>query len=362
MGRASGQYAQAASPDAVSPVLLLRVLEMPSISNPEEKTSGYFADSEEFLSFFDEAGTPEAYLPVGLSFDKVSCDNGNKVVSFVLKLDNVSRDFCALASQVQIKGCRVELLSAFREDLSDPEAAQTIMAGSIQGWSITEYSIEADVTAPLNLPMRTPQRLYWPRCHWRFGGQECSYWGTPGTTDLSTQGNAISGGYESSSYTPAKAFDDSLSSKWSSSQTGSNVSGNAYIGQTGLLQKIRKITLKNDDTSDDIVSAVKVQWREGGGAWQDVASFSLDTGTNVVNTLFLPDYGATGTHDIRILADANPSDRWQVFEVEMFGISEVATTCDKTFETCKAYANSPRFGGFPHILRTRNPREVWTKV
>ncbi len=78
MGRASGQYAQAASPDAVSPVLLLRVLEMPSISNPEEKTSGYFADSEEFLSFFDEAGNPEAYLPVGLSFDRFPATTGTR--------------------------------------------------------------------------------------------------------------------------------------------------------------------------------------------------------------------------------------------------------------------------------------------
>lgn len=362
MGRASGRFVQAASADAISPLLFLRIIDLPNRENPEALSSAYFVDAEQIISFFDEHGDPEAYVPAGIKYDRISNDNSNKVGSNRVRVDNVNREICDLVRTVEPRGCRCQLFFALREDLGSPDAILFLAEGLIQAVSVSEYALEAELTAPLVLQMRTPQRLYWPRCQWVFGGEECRYWGTPGTTDLSTQANAISGGYESSSYTPAKAFDDSLSSKWSSSQTGSNVSGNAYIGQINLMQKIRKITLKNDDTSDDIVSAVKVQWREGGGAWQDIASFALDAGTSVVNTLFLPDYEAAGTHDIRILADANPSDRWQLFEVEMFGVSEVATACDKGFETCKAYGNSRNFGGFPHILKARNPREVWTKV
>ncbi len=368
MGRASGQYVQAASPDAVSPVLLLRVLDMPPFSNPEEKTSGYFADSEEFLSFFDEAGNPEAYAPVGLSFDKVSCDNGNKVVSFVLKLDNVSRDFCALASQVQIKGCRVELLRAFREDLSDPEAAQTIMAGSIQGWSITEYSIEADVTAPLNLPMRTPQRLYWPRCHWRFGGQECGYpdscfgfwerwWkrtsSTYGTIDdtLTADLERISQGIDYSNINPGGQAD--------------YYNARILARLIPAFSETYTITVLHDDAVKVWIDGVLKINRWVNESATHTCTFAATAGVPV--EIQIDHYEKDGAQRLRVQW-SSASQSLEVIGSTVETVKAPASligayaSCGKTFADCLARGNVMRFGGFPHILRTRNPREVWTKT
>ena len=231
MGRSTGHFSELASMEASSPVLLLRVLDLPSISNPQQLTSLYFTDAETFIDFFDENGNPEAYIPVGLSFDKVTVDNSGSMVSFRVKLDNVSRDFCTLAGSVRVQGAQLQLLRAFREDLSNPDAGQTLISGIIQAWTITEKSIEAEVTSPVALSMRTPQRLYWPKCGWKFGGDGCGYWSAPSTTNLATQANAISGG-DLTNYPKTQAFDGATTlyapyPGWKSSQTGTNVALNA---------------------------------------------------------------------------------------------------------------------------------------
>lgn len=356
MGRASGQFAQASSPDAVSPIILLRVLDMPSITEPVTMTSAYFTDAEEIISFFDEAGDPEAYIPVGLSFDRVSVDNSTKVVSFRVRVDNVSRDFCTLASQVRIQGARLELVRAFREDLTDPEAGQALVSGLIQAWVITEGSIEVDVTAPLNLPIRTPQRLYWVRCPWEFCGLECGLEIPAGGLDVSVEANAISGG-TAFLYRKEAAF-DGTETLWQSSQTGTGISGAAYIGQSGLHVPVDKIRLKTAQDGYNVPS-IKVQLQYD-TEWVDLLEWTIPTTADTWQEVAVPDYEGYRTHSIRLLANANLASgkAWRVREIETLTLGE---RCDKTLEVCRSYGNANHFGGFPHILRTRNPREVWTK-
>jgi len=358
MGRATEQYVQAASPDAISPLLLLRVLDMRSVADPAVTSSAYFVDAEEAVSFFDEDGAPEAYIPVGLSFDRVSVDNSTKVVSFRVKIDNVSRNICALAGQVTLQGCQVELLRAFREDLDSPDSAQMLIAGRIQSFSITEYSMEAEIAAPLNLPIRTPQRLYWVRCPWKFMGEECGLVAPETGLDLSNPDNAISGG-TMLFYNPASAFDDDTGNSWRSSQTGTGISGVAYIGQKKVSGKVIKARLRTAGASNN-VSSIKIQRSRDGVAWEDLITWAIPTTADSWQEIDLPDFTPPEQYFIRFLANANlaSSTPWAVREIELIASGDA---CNKTVAACKGFKNIAHFGGFPHILKSRDPREVWVK-
>ena len=36
--------------------------------------------------------------------------------------------------------------------------------------------------------------------------------------------------------------------------------------------------------------------------------------------------------------------------------------CAHTLSACTAYGANEGFGGFPHLLKSRDPRTVWTKT
>jgi|GEM_PF-2441631 len=183
MSRAPGSYKGTSEKDQVAPILFLRVLNLPSKANPSEKTNLYLTDAEEPISFFDENGNAEAYLPVGLTFDKVSADQTQEVKAFRLTIDNVGREFCSLASTVEIEGCEVHVLRAFRENLSAPESAQTVIVGRINSWAIGESEIEAEVQIPISLRQRVPRRMFWPLCNWQYKSDECGYSGVQTACD-----------------------------------------------------------------------------------------------------------------------------------------------------------------------------------
>ena len=349
---------------------MVRVLDMPSKADPLVLTSAYFVDAEEFISFFDENGDPEVYVPVGLSFDGISVDNGNQVTSFKVRMSNVTREFCAMASQVELQGCTLELLLAFREDLGSPDAAMMLCSGPIQAPSINEGRIEVQVSGPMNLPIRTPQRPYWPKCGWEFGGDGCGYWSAPSNTNLATQANAISGG-DLTNYPKEKAFDGYTSPAgylpgWQSSQKGTSVSGNAYIGQTGITEQVRRIRVYGNGVTT-MPTSIKVQYRVGAGAWTDILTYDASgwSGAGYYD-IMLPDYGVSETQDIRLLANANLGTGYSFWVIEMLinGVNSgplPSGGCAHTLAACKTYGANEGFGGFPHILKSRNPRELWTK-
>lgn len=177
MSRASGTYLSESGGEQVAPLLLVRVLDLPDKTTPATTYSHYFTDAEETISFFDENGSAEAYLPIGLKLEDVTADQTQEVKSFRIHLDNVSRDFCTLVSTVDMLGCEVQVLRAFRDELSSTDCAQMVIAGRINSFQVNEGEIEIECIIPISLEQRVPRRLFWPLCGWQFKSTACGYSG-----------------------------------------------------------------------------------------------------------------------------------------------------------------------------------------
>ena len=365
MGRSTGHFSELASMEASSPVLLLRVLDLPSISNPQQLTSLYFTDAETFIDFFDENGNPEAYIPVGLSFDKVTVDNSGSMVSFRVKLDNVSRDFCTLAGSVRVQGAQLQLLRAFREDLSNPDAGQTLISGIIQAWTITEKSIEAEVTSPVALSMRAPQRLYWPKCHWKFKGDLCGFdqnwwwerWWEKTSLDYWTVDPSKTPTIERLSRTV--------------NYTNVNPGGQVNYYNCRILARLVPKYSETYTISIYVSDGLKL-WLDG---TLKIDQWNTQTATHTCT------FSATAGTPVSIQIDHFERTEDEYLQVKWSSASQplevIGTTagtvilptgkvslydyCGRTVDDCLTRNNITHFGGFPHILRSRNPREVWTK-
>lgn len=370
--RASGEYMGAVAGKAIAPILLVRVLNMPTLADPAVKVSAYFTDAEESISFFDEAGGAEVYLPVGMEFGPLSTENSSEVKSLNVKMDNVSREFCTLVAQVELSGVEVHFLRATRDELSSPECAQVIIVGRINAWTVTESQIEAEIIVPLSMEQKVPRRLYWPLCNWEFGGSGCGYWSAPSSTNLASAANAISGG-DLTNYPKTQAFDGSTTlydpyPGWKSSQTGTNVGDTAYLGQTGITEQVRRIRVYGGDSKSTMPTLIKVQYKVGAGAWTDIMTYDTTywSAMSLYFDILLPDYGVDGTQDIRLLAGSDLASGYSFHVVEMIlnGVNSgplPSGGCAHTLTACKAYGAQEGFGGFPHLLQSRDPRNVWTK-
>lgn len=178
MSRASGAYLGESAGEQVAPILLVRFIDLPDRTTPATTYSHYFTDAEETISFFDEGGSAEAYLPIGVKVEDITADQTQEVKSFRIHLDNVGRDFCTLVSTIQPLGCEVHVLRAFRDDLSSADCAQMVVAGRINSWQVNEGEIEVECIIPISLEQRVPRRLFWPMCNWQFKSAACGYSGT----------------------------------------------------------------------------------------------------------------------------------------------------------------------------------------
>ncbi len=368
--RASGEYMGAVAGKAIAPILLVRVLNMPTLADPAVKVSAYFTDAEESISFFDEAGGAEVYLPVGMEFGPLSAENSSEVKSLNVKMDNVSREFCTLVAQVELSGVEVHFLRATRDELSSPECAQVIIVGRINAWTVTESQIEAEIIVPLSMEQKVPRRLYWPLCNWEFGGSGCGYWSAPSTTNLASAANAISGG-DLTNYPKTQAFDGSTVPwgtypGWKSSQTGTAVAPNAYIGQSGITEQVRRIRVYGNGGTT-MPDSIKVQYSLDGSSWTDILTYDASGWSGMgYFDIMLPDYGVDVTHSIRLLANADLGSgySWWILEMIINGVNSgplPSGGCARTLTACKAYGAQEGFGGFPHLLQSRDPRNVWTK-
>lgn len=359
--RADSAYIEATRGAQIAPLYLLRVLGMPTIADPNTTISAYFTDAEEPISFFDEDGNAEAYLPCGMNFDAFTVEKTSEVKSLTIRLDNVSRDFCTLVSQVNLLGVEVQVLRAMRDELSTPDCAQVIIVGHVNSWTVTETQIEAEVIVPVSLEQRVPRRMFWPLCAWEFGGPECGVTVPVGWVDVASPSNAISGG--SYLLNPASlAFNNNTGEIWISSQKGTEIGGAAYIGQSNVARPVEKIKLYTFSNVANNIGSIKVQYKDTDGVWTDIGTWTIPTTGSQWNeyavTAYVP---TTKTHSLRLLANANLGENteWKVPEIEFL---VYPTTCNHTKEDCTFFGNIARYGGFPHLLRSRDPRNPWYKT
>lgn len=163
MARAGEDYIEESASAEVSPILLVRVLDIPLIIDPSTKVSLYLTNSKTDVAFFDEDDVAETYAACALTYDQVRASTDNEINSVTLRLDNVSGSFTSLAKDYVIKGVRVQLLETFADTLTSPAGARTLFEGHIEKANITISSIEIQVMADFSLSVRIPRRLYWVR-------------------------------------------------------------------------------------------------------------------------------------------------------------------------------------------------------
>lgn len=137
-----------------------------------------------------------------------------------------------------------------------------------------------------------------------------------GVVDLCFGGTAISGGYISGA-NPINAVDNNTSTSWKSSQTGANVSGEAYIGYDFTISRnIKFIKIRQSGSSNTSIDSVKLQHYDNSTSnWVDVQTLSL-----VINNsdwqAFKIDADISATK-WRLLANGNTTNYWCVNEIEM---------------------------------------------
>lgn len=169
MPRASSRFKTEMVKGSVSPILLVRILDIPKVEYPDDTISLYLTDcdydaitgSHTNIWWFNENNQPVQYLSCGLTFDSVKLDMENEIPSTKLSIDNVNREFSALAQYYKLNGAEVQVWRGFRELLAYPDGAQLIFRGHLQKVLINEYSIQADVWADFSLKQLVPKRLYW---------------------------------------------------------------------------------------------------------------------------------------------------------------------------------------------------------
>lgn len=140
------------------------------------------------------------------------------------------------------------------------------------------------------------------------------------TGNITTTAFAISGG-DGTGYSKSNAFDNNENTWWGSYQIGSNIAGQAYIGQNfGSTQTIKVLELIQNNSPESSVTSVKVQYSANGTTWTDAQTFNgLGSGYNLLNLTT-----AITAQYVRVLANSsipNETWGWAVSELKMYSAS-----------------------------------------
>lgn len=169
MSRASTRVKAEIAQSEIAPILLVRILNIPSVANPAVKESLYLTDcdfdaqtgSKTDIKWFNESGAAQIYQSCGCKFEQVEVGTDNSISTSTVSLDNVDRTFSAMAQYYKLNGVEVHVFRGFRELLAYPDGAQLLFVGHLKKAIISEHSIQAEIWADFSLKRRCPRRLYW---------------------------------------------------------------------------------------------------------------------------------------------------------------------------------------------------------
>jgi len=163
MPRGKVTFNAAVSGEMVAPVLLVRILDIPHLTDGT-KQSLYLTDYQEqgvvVLPFFDENGYAKDYVCCNVKYDHVEVSADSTISEVEVTLDNVDRTFSALAQYYRLHGVQVHVLTAERSVLDSPEGAVMRFAGPIREARISEYYIKLKVRSGYTLSSLIPKRMY----------------------------------------------------------------------------------------------------------------------------------------------------------------------------------------------------------
>lgn len=163
MPRGNGAFNDAVSGEMVAPVLLVRILDIPHLTDGT-KESLYLTDYQEMeehvLPFFDENGNAKDYVCCNVKYDHIEVGTDSTINEVEVTIDNVDRTFSALAQYYKLHGVQVHVLTAERSVLDSPEGAVMRFAGPIKEARISEHFIKLKVRSGYTLSSLIPKRMY----------------------------------------------------------------------------------------------------------------------------------------------------------------------------------------------------------
>jgi len=131
------------------------------------------------------------------------------------------------------------------------------------------------------------------------------------SADLAVGGSVLYN-TQDATYTAVKAFDTLDSTYWSCTQSGTEVSGVAYIGYCFATEHhVRKFSILTSSVVNRNINSVKVQNSVDGSTWNTVETISLSTSASTVQTFNLPISSAARYW--RLLANGNPASTYTWF-------------------------------------------------
>lgn len=364
MSRSTSQYKTLTQPAQISPVWFLALLNVQELNAPEVVHSYYFTDAPETLSFFDENGAPEAYLPIGMEIEPVSVDQTQKVISFRVRLDNVSRELSVLAGTLKLTSGRCILMRGVREDLSEPDCAQVVFQGAIRSWVIGEQYIEIEIGSDIPLINKAPRRLFYARCQWKFKAVECGYTGEyQGFLEKWWLRDATNYNIMDLLAPPDLTRNSQVIDYTDANPLGQGDYFNCHIESTLVPLYTETYTIYTTANNGvriwiDNVLVIDKWTNSTTSSYSSTVSLTADTPVSIV----IQNFEQTDVHRL-LLEWSSPSQAREKIG-ETAGTVKLTTdfeTCDKTLNDCKLRYNTQRFGGFPHVARSRDPRTVWTK-
>lgn len=179
-------------------------------------------------------------------------------------------------------------------------------------------------------------------------------------TDLTGQGNAISGG--DAPNRPASNAFDKLRTEWQSRQVGNNIITSAYIGydfgilrmpdgrnrysvDTGVYHEITTIKIKQSDNPKSRATKVRVERSMNGSTWYGVAIVNLPNDNNL-NTIYFKQSAPARYWRLRpLVVTGEECDIWgiQALELIEYALTDASNIQDKILleNRDRDYATSP---------------------
>jgi len=161
MPRGGASFRGRMGASAVSPINLVRVLNIPAKNDPSTKISLYLTDCETDVTAYNEEGATQVYTGVALSYDEADSSTQNEVGQCRVRIDNLDSRFTALAKTAALNGVEVHVLTGFRDTVSSPDGCSVKFQGHVENCLISEHSVEAVCHTDFSLKTRIPRRLYW---------------------------------------------------------------------------------------------------------------------------------------------------------------------------------------------------------
>jgi len=165
MPRGTDTFNAATQSDEIRPVTLLRILDIPETSTPENTHSLYLCNHTSDLIWFDETGAQQVYTACGFNYSEVQVTKDTPISQGTLTLANVDKRFSALAQYATLRGAEVHLYRGLRDELDTPDGAQLLFLGHLDAvkftYGVDTSDIEVTVKADFSLQTQVPRRTYW---------------------------------------------------------------------------------------------------------------------------------------------------------------------------------------------------------